>query len=226
MFRLVWLHLRYFLSKNNIIVLCLVFSVYCVLSIIQSKFYVNFNEQVLYYNYYQSEYTYIMTVAYKIIMILFSCYLFSLIKSNSYFVLVKTSKFKFYFTKVLSNCLIIINIFIMMLLIYISSALLTKWYRFDYHIMIDYFKIMLQAIVFGLISNNLCYLLKTNFAFIFVFFLYIILENVLENSIFFQFMNAFLPVFISSDFIHINVILLYFLYFFTGYFQFKRCEIY
>jgi hypothetical protein len=113
-----------------------------------------------------------------------------------------------------------------MLTIYILCGVITFWYCFDSNIIIEFFITFLQGIVIGLISNNICYLTKTNFAFLFVFFVYIILSNIIELNIFSQILNVFFPAKIDVDFVIEKLLLLMNLYFLTGFCLFKRQENY
>lgn len=226
MFKLSRLHFRYFCSKNNIIVFSLIIFIYFLLGLYKSKFYINVNEQVLYKDYYQSEYDYLMFVVFKIIMILFSCYMNSLIKSNNYIVLVRSTKFNFYLTKTLNNTFILFLLSFVMFSIYVLLGFITKWFSFDKQILIKYICVLFQAVSFGLISNNMCYLLKTNLTFIFVFFIFIILENVINSSLICQLINAFIPMQLNDNIDIIFVNLTNILYFITGFCLFKRYEIY
>lgn len=226
MLRLIWLHLRYFLTKNNLIVLSLVILLYTILGIYASKFYIDCNKQILYNQLYQEEYTYIMFTIYKLIVILFSSYIFSLIKSSSYFVLLNITKIKFYFTKVVSNFIIILFLTFLMLIIYFVFSLITFWYMFDINIITKFLTISLQGMIIGLISSNLCYLVKTNFAFIIVFFLYIIFDNGIEFNIFSQIINVIFPTNIEGEYVILKYFLIMNLYFLSGFCLFKRQEIY
>lgn len=226
MLRVIILNLRYLFSKNNLVVLGLILSVYTLLVAYESRFYLNLDEQILNSLSYQSEYNYIIMVVYQLLLMLFSCYIFSLIKNDSFYVLIKTTKLKFYFIKILSNILIVLILACSMFFLYFIFGMFTSWFKFDLSFIRLFLKVFLQSIVFGLISNNISYLLKTNFGFIFVFLVYIVLENTLKANILGQLINVVFPVLKESNLMFFELIIPITLYFFTGFCLFKRYEIY
>lgn len=226
MLRVIILNLRYLFSKNNLIVLGLILSVYTILVAYESRFYLCLDEQILNSSSYQSEYNYIIMVVYQLLLMLFSCYIFSLIKNDSFYVLIKTTKLKFYFIKILSNILIVLILACSMFFLYFIFGMFTSWFKFDLSFIRLFLKVFLQSIVFGLISNNISYLLKTNFGFIFVFLVYIVLENTLKANILGQLINVVFPVLKESNLMFFELIIPITLYFFTGFCLFKRYEIY
>lgn len=226
MLRVIILNLRYLFSKNNLIVLGLIISVYTLLVAYESRFYLSLDEQILNSSSYQSEYNYIIMVVYQLLLMLFSCYIFSLIKNDSFYVLIKTTKLKFYFIKILSNILIVLILACSMFFLYFIFGMFTSWFKFDLSFIRLFLKVFLQSIVFGLISNNISYLLKTNFGFIFVFLVYIVLENTLKANILGQLINVVFPVLKESNLMFFELIIPITLYFFTGFCLFKRYEIY
>lgn len=226
MLRVIILNLRYLFSKNNLIVLGLILSVYTLLVAYESRFYLSLDEQILNSSSYQSEYNYIIMVVYQLLLMLFSCYIFSLIKNDSFYVLIKTTKLKFYFIKILSNILIVLILACSMFFLYFIFGMFTSWFKFDLSFIRLFLKVFLQSIVFGLISNNISYLLKTNFGFIFVFLVYIVLENTLKANILGQLINVVFPVLKESNLMFFELIIPITLYFFTGFCLFKRYEIY
>lgn len=226
MLRVIILNLRYLFSKNNLVVLGLILSVYTLLVAYESRFYLSLDEQILNSSSYQSEYNYIIMVVYQLLLMLFSCYIFSLIKNDSFYVLIKTTKLKFYFIKILSNILIVLILACSMFFLYFIFGMFTSWFKFDLSFIRLFLKVFLQSIVFGLISNNISYLLKTNFGFIFVFLVYIVLENTLKANIFGQLINVVFPVLKESNLMFFELIIPITLYFFTGFCLFKRYEIY
>lgn len=226
MLRVIILNLRYLFSKNNLVVLGLILSVYTLLVAYESRFYLSLDEQILNSSSYQSEYNYIIMVVYQLLLMLFSCYIFSLIKNDSFYVLIKTTKLKFYFIKILSNILIVLILACSMFFLYFIFGMFTSWFKFDLSFIRLFLKVFLQSIVFGLISNNISYLLKTNFGFIFVFLVYIVLENTLKANILGQLINVVFPVLKESNLMFFELIIPITLYFFTGFCLFKRYEIY
>lgn len=226
MLRVIILNLRYLFSKNNLVVLGLILSVYTLLVAYESRFYLSLDEQILNSSSYQSEYNYIIMVVYQLLLMLFSCYIFSLIKNDSFYVLIKTTKLKFYFIKILSNILIVLILACSMSFLYFIFGMFTSWFKFDLSFIRLFLKVFLQSIVFGLISNNISYLLKTNFGFIFVFLVYIVLENTLKANILGQLINVVFPVLKESNLMFFELIIPITLYFFTGFCLFKRYEIY
>ena len=226
MLRVIILNLRYLFSKNNLVVLGLILSVYTLLVAYESRFYLSLDEQILNSSSYQSEYNYIIMVVYQLLLMLFSCYIFSLIKNDSFYVLIKTTKLKFYFIKILSNILIVLILACSMFSLYFIFGMFTSWFKFDLSFIRLFLKVFIQSIVFGLISNNISYLLKTNFGFIFVFLVYIVLENTLKANILGQLINVVFPVLKESNLMFFELIIPINLYFFTGFCLFKRHEIY
>lgn len=226
MFKIVNLHLRYFFTKNNLVVFVLLISAYAILALFKSKFYIDVNEQILYKESYQNQYDYLMLTIYKLVIVVFSTYIFSLIKSNSYFVLLSISKLKYHLTKVFSNIVIILCLFLGMFFIYYFFAKITKWYTFNFDILRSFVLYFIQGIIYGLITNNLCYILKTNFAFIFAFFLYVACENILDLSIFSQIISIVIPVNLNLRGNYIYLPLMLFLYFLTSFYLYERSEIY
>lgn len=226
MFKLVNLNIKYLLTKNNLIIILLVLFSSFVVALILSNCYISVGEQILYQEYYQNQYDYVLLSIYQIILIVLSCYIFSLIKNDSYFVLLKTNKFCFYLSKVISNCLIITLIGIILFFHYLIGGLITKWFSFDKSILYTFSKTLFQSFVFGLISNNLSYLFKTNFSFIFVFFLYIVCQNLLSDNLVSQVINIFVPASLESNKMFFCLLLSIILYFLTGFYLFKRYENY
>ena len=89
MIRLVKLHLGYLLSRNNSIIISFVLFIYSLICLYESKFYLSSNQQLLYQNYYQTQYTHSVLIIIEIMLVIIGCYLFSNIKNNTYFVLLK-----------------------------------------------------------------------------------------------------------------------------------------
>lgn len=226
MFKIINLHLRYFFTKNNVIVFLLLFCAYILIGLFESMFYINPSEQILFKETYQSQYDYLMITVFKLIIIVFSTYIFSLIKSNSYFMLLSISKLKYHFSKVISNILVITMLTLFMIIIYLCCACFTKWFALDINIIKTYFIIMAEGVIFGLITNIFCYILKTNFAFIFVFFLFIVCENTFDDSLFCQVLNVFIPVNLTNNGCFIYIPLMIILYFFTSFYLYDKHEIY
>ena len=226
MIKLLRLHLGYLLSRNNIIVLSLIILFYGCVCLFESKFYISNNEQFLYSNQYQVSYDHTIIMISKIILALISCYVFSNIKNNTYFMILGIGKNRFYLSKIMTNILVVIFITIVMFLIYLGVGLLTRWFVLEFKSIKLFCQFTLQSTVLGLISNNLCYLLKTNFAFILTFFLYIVFENIVNENIIIQIISIFFPILFNNNLSFLTQSLSLVLYGLTGFCLFKRYENY
>lgn len=226
MIRLVKLHLGYLLSRNNSIIISFVLFIFSLICLYESKFYFSPNQQLLYQNYYQTQYTHSVLIIIEIMLVIIGCYLFSNIKNNTYFILLKVKKSKFYVSKVITNIFVIWMITSLMFGIYLGVGAITKWFVFSFDIVLIYIRILLQTLVYSLITLNFSYLFKTNFAFIFVFFIYIIMKNATYDNIIIQLVNIFIPTLTTNNLSFIILIMNLILYILIGFCLFKRYENY
>ena len=72
------------------------------------------NEQFLYSNQYQVSYDHTIIMISKIILALISCYVFSNIKNNTYFMILGIGKNRFYLSKIMTNMLILMKLNILL----------------------------------------------------------------------------------------------------------------
>lgn len=227
MIHLIILHIKYHFSKYNIIsFICLLIGTF-ILSLSTSKWTLSYNEQMLYASTIKANSDYLMMAVLKLIIILISSYIFSSFKSNTLILLIKTNKLKFYVSKHISNILIITLVSFGIYFVYnVVGLIFTKWYYFDLWILKEYILLIIKSIIVGLICECLSYILKGRFIFILVYFIYLVLENLISDNILFQVINTFFPVLINKQVGIIQLLLLYYLYNILGFCTFNRYENY
>lgn len=227
LFVLTNIHIKYLLNRTNLI------SLFCILIFImlfilyKARLFTNVNEQILYQEYFQNDYNMMIINVYKILLVLISSYIYSINSKDNYFLICNTNKFMFYFTKVLSNSLLISVLAISCFLAsFLVGTCFTRWYYLEYEFFILYIKIFFQSLIIGNISSIINYIIKDNFTFIFIFLSFIILDNTNDNSLIFQVINIFFPYNINIKYYWYQIFILMFLTLIIGYLTFKKQENY
>lgn len=227
MLGLINLHLAYIFNKRNVIIISLISFFYFVLCLVKVNLFENVNNQLLFEEQHKIEYDYITLLIGELTTCLISTYLFSKTQNISYFLLVKTTKFKFYFTKMISNVLIILLFCLSIFFVYIFVGMVfSKWFYLDKQIIIRFVFLFFKSVVLGFISLLLSNVFKSSFGFILVFIFYIVINNVFEKGIYTQIIGIFLPLF-CDDFIDLfRLIIQIFFYFLSCFFLFLKNENY
>lgn len=186
MISLIKLHRKYLFNKINLIIIGLIILLAVVLSTILINPSLNkvdswILRQSLFSNYKQ---TYLMFV--KIIMILLSCYLFTIhfSKNNDeYKVLLLTiiSKRKYFFTKIVT--IILLDIIVLMILFtnyILIGRIWNNWFIVKIDIIILFIKILLLSIIYGLISLSLITTFKNIYSLLLSFSLFFFSEILID----------------------------------------------
>lgn len=238
---LVKLHRKYLFNKINLIIVSLIIILAIILSTILIEPTLSevdswILRESLRNNY---EHTYLMFV--KIIMILLSCYLFTIHFSkinDEYKVLLLTTikKRKFYFTKIWTIISLEIIIISILLLNYILiGSLFTSWFVFTFNLIVVFIKIVLLSIIYGLISLFMVLLFKNIYSVLLsfgVFFFGEIMLDFKKNKIIdiliiifpaldLEIDNQFNKTFVIIVFGFISLIVFYYL---MGYFLYLNSE--
>lgn len=227
MVKLIKLNLSYLFNKNNIVLISIMLSVYTLLTFILSRFYINKNDQLLYCEIYKYEYESLIFTTIKLIVNLTSVYIFSIIKNINYFMLLKTTKLKFYTSKILSNIIVITFVLFAFYLIYCVVGLtFTKWFYFDIIDVKRLLVIWVQSLLFGLLTQIISFVFKGGFEFIIIYLIFIISENLDNYDVVYQIINIFMIFNISSLYDIIRIILIASFYYIMGFIVFLKYENY
>lgn len=229
MVKYIKIHLTYLINKNNLIVIFIGILIYLIFCFFSSCFYKSIDEQILYEINYRNSYdSFVMSFS-KLFLVLFSCYIFSysFIKNNSYRNILQLTSGSFYLSKIISIIFIILFLNFSFYLGYVFVGLGTRWFIFNYEMLIYFFRLTLESIILGLISLLVSYLFYNTFPFLIVFFLYMLLEN-FSNYEIIHYISIFIPVVNINNSYTLSVwVILYIqtiFYLLLGYFLFNKIE--
>ncbi len=200
--KLVKLHRKYLFSKINIIIIFILAIIAFIFAISTIKVFDSevsrwMNRVLISENYEQS---YLMFV--KIIIIIFSSYLFGMAFSrqgDSYAAIINPliNKGKYFITKVISLIMMYTMVWLILLFNYLLiNILFNKWYYYEINTFKNFLDIYLLGIVYGYFSIIMIRLINSSYIIIVVFGLYLISELLLEydnNFIVTKILNMFFP---------------------------------
>ena len=209
------LHRNYLFNKINIIIIGIVILISMFLSFILVKpFETNiekWNERLISMQSYEQSYLLFV----KILMVLLSSYLFGIYFSKqgddySLVLTCKVSKNKYLISKILTISLTIFFILFVIILCHLFiGTVFNKWYIFNLNIITHYFEIYLISMTYGILSLISIRLLKSLYAVIIPFSLYILSEVLVDynmSSKLVKFIEMFFP---TTHLANGNIVLLY-----------------
>lgn len=209
------LHKNYLFNKINIIIIGIVILISMFLSFILVKpFETNidkWNDRLISMQSYEQSYLLFV----KILMVLLSSYLFGIYFSKqgddySLVLTCKVSKNKYLISKILTISLTIFFILFVIILCHLFiGTLFNRWYILNLNIVTHYFEIYLISMVYGILSLISIRLLKSLYAVIIPFSLYILSEVLVDyntSSKIVKIVEMFFP---TTHLVNGNIVLLY-----------------
>lgn len=209
------LHKNYLFNKINIIIIGIVILISIFLSFVLVKpFETNidkWNERLISMQSYEQSYLLFV----KILMVLLSSYLFGIYFSKqgddySLVLTCKVSKNKYLISKILTISLTIFFILFVIILCHLFiGTVFNRWYILNLNIITHYFEIYLISMTYGILSLISIRLLKSLYAVIIPFSLYILSEVLVDynmSSKLVKFIEMFFP---TTHLTNGNIVLLY-----------------
>lgn len=209
------LHKNYLFNKINIIIIGIVILISIFLSFVLVKpFETNidkWNERLISMQSYEQSYLLFV----KILMVLLSSYLFGIYFSKqgddySLVLTCKVSKNKYLISKILTISLTIFFILFVIILFHLFiGTVFNRWYILNLNIITHYFEIYLISMTYGILSLISIRLLKSLYAVIIPFSLYILSEVLVDynmSSKLVKFIEMFFP---TTHLTNGNIVLLY-----------------
>lgn len=231
------LHKNYLFNKINVIIIGIVIMVSIFLSFVLVKpFETNidkWNERLISMQSYEQSYLLFV----KILMVLLSSYLFGIYFSKqgddySLVLTCKVSKNKYLISKILTISLTIFFILFVIILCHLFiGTVFNRWYILNLNIFTHYFEIYLISMIYGILSLISIRLLKSLYAVIIPFSLYILSEVLVDYNTSSEIVKIIGMFFPTTHLSNGNIVLLYgilhllilnFLYFLISYFVYIK----
>lgn len=209
------LHKNYLFNKINIIIIGIVILISMFLSFVLVKpFETNiekWNERLISMQSYEQSYLLFV----KILMVLLSSYLFGIYFSKqgddySLVLTCKVSKNKYLISKILTISLTIFFILFIVILCHLFiGTVFNRWYIFNLNVITHYFEIYLISMTYGILSLISIRLLKSLYAVIIPFSLYILSEVLVDYSTTSKLVKIVEMFFPTTHLSNGNIVLLY-----------------
>lgn len=209
------LHRNYLFNKINVIIIGVVILISIFLSfVLINPFETNidkWNERLISMQSYEQSYLLFA----KILMVLLSSYLFGIYFSKqgddySLVLTCKVSKNKYLISKILTISLTIFFILFMIILFHLFiGTIFNRWYIIDLNIITHYFEIYLISMVYGILSLISIRLLKSLYAVIIPFSLYILSEVLVDYNTTSKMVKIIEMFFPTTHLSNGNIVLLY-----------------
>lgn len=233
--QLLKLHRNYLFSKKNTILIIVLLFVLVLGFLWSLKITDNQNHQILFSEDYQKSCEYQTLTIVRVMSVLLSSYLFChcFIKNNGYSVILNIRRTYFFITKIMTIGWVMFVIILFLLLTYIFEAsIFTKWYFFDYHLIINFLKIYELSLIYGFLTFFISYLFNSSFGFCLVFGIFMTMEIIKESNVNLNFLKILFPIIeksnntIASLSSHIHLIVLCFFYFLLSIVVYNQNELY
>ena len=233
------LHQKYLFNKINLIILFVLMVLSIILGIILINPFMSDNIRWMYRGAFRSNFEQSYLVFLKILIVLFSSYLYTICFSNtsdnySIILVSKITKAKYFITKVLSiNLMLLITIMIFLINYVIIGYFFSTWFYFELRILKNFFNIYLIGLCYGYLSIILIRSIKSIYIVLISFSLYL-LSEILIDYVNINIMVKLLEVFFPTTYIindstelvygSLHLFILSFLYFVFSFIIYKKIK--
>lgn len=189
MIKTIKLHLKYLFNKNNYLILSIVLLIIVVSLIIISEPFSSYDEKWFYQTNFQESYYRTSMSVIKMLIILFSCFLFGncfLPQYDNYVVLLVRdiqSRIKYFIAKIVAILVILIVVNVTIYAIYISvGKLFIVNFHLNSHSTLNYAKLFCQALGYGALATLMILIFRNSLGYIIPYVIYISLEIINSDS--------------------------------------------